>query len=106
MKHLFEKVRAHQPFQDFLLVDLELGPFDALRNPSPPLGLGEVHEFHANIAAVDAARFLGCLASQLQIGELLRLENAQRVQRRLVISPPAKNVKNTFALFVIRGNFL
>jgi hypothetical protein len=106
LKNLLEKVRADQPLENFFPVDLELGPFDTLRNPSAPLGLRQVHEFHANVAAIDAARLLGSFAGQFQIGKLLRLEYAERIQRGFVIAPAAKRVKNTFALLVVRSRFL
>src|SRR5580704_18263702 len=93
LQNLLEKVCANQPLENSFLVDLRFGALDAFRDPSPPLCLGEVHEFHANVAAVDAPRFFGSFARQLQIGELLRLENAERVERRLVIAPAAENVK-------------
>src|SRR5580700_6979915 len=106
LQNLLEKVRANQALENSFLVDLQFGALDAFRDPSSPLWLGEVHEFRANDAAVDAARFFGGFARQFQIGELLRLENAERVQGSLVIAPATENVKNALALFVIRGNFL
>src|SRR5580658_3037324 len=98
LKNLLEKVCTNQPLKNSFLVDLGFGTLDAFRDPSPPLRLGEVHEFHAHVAAVDTARFFGSFARQLQIGELLRLENAKRVQRSFVIAPAAENVKNALAL--------
>src|SRR5580704_13853203 len=69
LQNLLEKVCANQPLENFFLVDLQFGALDAFRDPSPPLWLGEVHEFHPNVAAVDAARLGGSFARQLQIGE-------------------------------------
>ena len=106
LQNLLEKVRAHQALENFLLIDLQLGPLDALRNPSPPLRLRQVHEFHADVAAVDAARFFSRLASQFQIGKLLRLENTKRIQRGFVIAPATKRVKYALALLVVRSRFL
>src|SRR5580704_19302719 len=99
LQNLLEKVCANQPLKNSFLVDLQFGPLDAFRDPPPSFWLGEVHEFHANVAAVDAARFFGSFARQFQIGKLLRLENAEWVQRSLVIAPAPENVKNALALF-------
>src|SRR5580692_11801284 len=106
LKDLFKKICPDQALENLLLINFWLGPFDALSNPSPPLRLGEVREFRTNAATVDAARFLGSLASQLQIGDLQRLENTQRVQRSFEIAPTPKDVKNALALFLTRYRFL
>src|SRR5579859_396294 len=102
LKNLFEQVRADQTLQYFPPIDLQLLAFKALRNPSPPLWFREVHEFRANVAAVDAPRFLRRLARQpLQIRMLHRLEHTQRIQRGFVIPPASKSVKNAFALLAV-----
>ena len=69
LKNLLEEVGANQAFKNLLLVDFELGTLDTLGDPSPPLGLRQVHEFHADVPAIDAASFLCSLASQFQIGD-------------------------------------
>src|SRR5579859_2515447 len=102
LKNLFEQVRTDQTLQYFPPVDLQLRSLEALRNPSPPLWLRQMHEFRANIATVDAPRFLGSLARQrLQIRMLHRLEHTQRIQRGFVIPPASKSVKNAFALLAV-----
>ena len=63
LQNLLEEVGANQPVENFFLVDFYFRTLNALCNPLPPLRFGQVHEFHANVAAVDAARFLGGLAA-------------------------------------------
>ena len=49
-------------------------------NPAAALGIGDVHEFHAHAAAIDAPRFARPLVVDLQIGMWLGRQQAERIE--------------------------
>src|SRR5208282_6293558 len=68
-------------------------------------------EFHANGAAVVAARFLGIFAGEaFEIGAFQRGEVAERVERGFIKAPAAEKIEDAFAfgmrVGIGRGGFL
>jgi len=47
-----------------VLIDLRRGRLDAFGDPAPPLWFGQMHEFDANVGAIDVPRLIGGFASQ------------------------------------------
>ncbi len=64
LQNLLEKVGADQPLQNPFLIDFARWPFDALRDPAPPLWIWQVHEFSPDRAAINAARLVSRLTGQ------------------------------------------
>jgi hypothetical protein len=71
--------------------------FHAFLDPLAARMVGNMHEFRANLAAVDAPRVIGRLAVQLEFRYVEGLEVAERVQIRGQVAPLAEEVKYPFA---------
>ncbi len=99
MQDLFEQVGANEALENFLLVNFGFGAFDALGDPAAAVWLGKVHEFRADGAAVDAARFFGGFTGEVcKVRLLERAEEAERVEISLEIAPAAKGVEDPLAV--------
>ncbi len=79
--------------------------FHALLDPAPALGVGNVHELHADAAAINAPRFarplVVDLTIKLKIGMRLRRQQPERIQFGLEISKLPKESKDTFAFVIV-----
>ena len=79
LQRLFEQVGAHQQIQRALLVDCGWLGFDAFLNPAPPLRVGDVHELHADAAAIDAARLTRPFVVDFEVRMRLGRQQAERI---------------------------
>ena len=101
MEHLFKEIGANQAVQDGGLVDLELGAFHALGNPAAAVEFGNVQEFHADVAAITAARLLGVFAGEaFKIRALERREEAEGIESGFIKAPAAEEIEDALALGV------
>src|SRR4029077_704733 len=97
---LLEYVSADQEVENSLLIDRARLRFHVLLDPPPAFAVGDVHEFHANGAAVVFARLAGSLAVKLQVRLGLRSKKAKGIKVGLQVSPVAKRVEHALALEV------
>ena len=96
LDHLLENLRLDQAREHGGLVDCRRGALHLRLNPFTPLRVGDVHEFDADGAAVKRARLGGCVVFAIRergwkrlLGQVL----AERVERRLQVSPAAEDVE-------------
>src|SRR6266404_3495776 len=99
LQDLLEKDGTDQALEHFPLIDFDFGTVDAFGNPAAALRLGKVHELVADRASINAAGFLGYLASQpFQVRLGKRSEKAEGIEISFVIAPAAKRIEDARAL--------
>ena len=102
LEDLLEEIRAHEALEYFFLIHFEFRTFDALGNPATAFGFRQVHEFHADCAAIVAASFFGKFAGEtLKVREFQRSEKAKWIESGFVIAPAAEKVEDAFTFGVV-----
>src|SRR6185312_11477892 len=105
LNHLLKNIRADEPGKNAGCVGSGVFALQTFLDPRPLFDAGNMHELGANGAAVVAARLISVGALGRRCGEGLRGEVlAERIQRRLEISPAAEGVESDFAGVVCGGH--
>ncbi len=98
LKHLLEKLRADQPFEDEAAIGLRHIALQPFGNPVAAFGIVNVHEFGANRPAVE----LSSRGGGFPVDDQLRMndwrEEAERIQIRRKISPAPVALKYALVL--------
>ena len=76
LQRLLKQVSAREQIEGSLAIHWRGLGFDLFLNPSPPLGVGNVHEFDAHAAAINAPRFARKFVIDLKVGMGLRGQQA------------------------------
>ncbi len=99
LEHLFEEIGANQAVENLGLVHLVLRALHPFGNPAAAIQLWDVHEFHADVSAIVAARFLGEFAGEaVEIGAFQRSEEIQGIEGGFIEAPAAEEIEDAFAL--------
>ena len=98
LKHLLEKLRANQPFEDKAAIGLRRIALQPLGNPAAALGIINVHEFGANRPAVEFSRRRGGFPVDDQFRMNDWRQEAERIEIRRKISPAPVAFKHALVL--------
>ena len=101
LQSLLEQVGAHQQVEGACAVHRLGLSLDALLNPAPALGVGDVHEFDAHAAAINAPCLARKIAVNLKVGMRLRRQKPERIQFRLKVAKLPEKPENALALIVV-----
>jgi hypothetical protein len=99
LQDLLEQVGADQPLENASAIDGWGVRFETLRNPMAARRVLEVHEVRADRPAINLSRLVGRFAGQEQFRMRLGLQEAERIEIGLEISPAAKGIEDALALF-------
>jgi len=102
LQRLFEKLGAHEQVEGAGLIGGAGFRFELLLDPATADRIGDMHEFGANAAAINAARFVCEFVVDLQIGMRLWRQQAERIQLGLQISPLPEKIEDPLAFVVLR----
>ena len=100
MQDLLEQVGSDELVEYAVLVDSGLRTFHPFLYPLAPLRFGDVHEFHTDGAAIEASRFAGEFAHDLQFGRRRFRQKAEWIEIGFQISPLAEGIEDTLPLSV------
>jgi hypothetical protein len=101
LEHLFKEIGANQAIQDGGLVDLELRAFHALGNPAAAFEFRDVQEFHADVAAITAARLFRVFAGEaFKVRALQRGEETEWIESGFVKAPASEKIEDALAFGV------
>ncbi len=93
------KVGAGQPLENTWAIDGRGVRFETLRNPTAARRILEVHEVRADRAAINLSRLVSRFAGDDQLWMRLGLQEAERIEVGLEISPAAKGIEDALAVF-------
>ena len=99
LQNLFEEIGFQKALREPLPFHSQgLRIFCLLLHPLAPLTLWNVHELHANAAAIKPAGLVGHSAFHAQLGESSAYWTAKGIQAGFQISPATKKIKNALPL--------
>src|SRR5258706_13898192 len=96
MQDLLEDVCAHQSLEDFLLMNGLEPILHAFLDPSAPVGIRDVHKLHTDGSAVEGSCEGGGIAIDIQLRNIFRRDNSERIYPNLQVSQPAEGVQDCF----------
>ena len=99
LQDLLEQVGADQPLENASAIDGGGVRFETLGNPTAARRVLEVHEVRADRPAINPSRLVGRFAGHDQLRMRLGLQEAERIEVGLEISPAAKGIEDALALF-------
>ena len=99
LQDLLEQVGADQPLENASAIDGGGVRFETLGNPTAARRVLEVHEVRADRPAINLSRLVGRFAGHDQLWMRLGLQEAERIEIGLEISPAAKGIEDALALF-------
>ncbi len=99
LQDLLEQVGADQPLENASAIDGRGVRFETLGNPTAARRVLEVHEVRADRPAINLSRLVGRFAGHDQLRMRLGLQEAERIEIGLEISPAAKGIEDALAVF-------
>jgi hypothetical protein len=94
VENLFEEVCAYEAFENLLLMDWADVTLHALLNPSTPLRVADMHEFHTDATAVAFSGDDCRLTRNVELSHLFWFDSSEWIYVCLQVTPPAEQVED------------